>query len=36
LNDTTPNIDWKNIEDPILSSKDKLGKTFDECEKYDW
>ena len=34
-NDPVLNIDWENIEDPILSSKDKLGKHFDDCEKYD-
>jgi dTDP-4-dehydrorhamnose 3,5-epimerase len=34
-NDSILNIDWQNVEDPILSSKDRIGKTFDECEKYD-
>lgn len=34
-NDPILDIDWGVTEDPILSAKDKLGKTFDECEKYD-
>ena len=27
-------IDWKNTDIPILSDKDKVGKSFKECEKY--
>jgi dTDP-4-dehydrorhamnose 3,5-epimerase len=33
-NDTVLNIDWGIVGDPILSPKDKLGKTFITCEKY--
>lgn len=34
-NDTTLNINWNMDFNPSLSEKDKLGKTFIECEKYD-
>lgn len=34
-NDFYLNINWKLEEDPILSEKDKIGKSFDECEKYE-
>jgi dTDP-4-dehydrorhamnose 3,5-epimerase len=33
-NDSVLNIDWGVDGDPILSPKDKLGKTFITCEKY--
>lgn len=36
-NDPTLKIHWpipKDI-DPLISNKDKIGKTFEECEKYD-
>ena len=33
-NDSVINIDWGIVGDPILSPKDKLGKTFISCEKY--
>lgn len=29
------NIDWVNIREPILSAKDKVGKSFEQCHKYD-
>ena len=29
------NIDWGISVEPILSKKDKLGKSFKECEKYE-
>jgi len=29
------NIDWVNIREPILSTKDKVGKSFEQCHKYD-
>jgi dTDP-4-dehydrorhamnose 3,5-epimerase len=34
-NDSELSIDWKIEGEPIVSKKDKIGKTFDECEKYD-
>jgi dTDP-4-dehydrorhamnose 3,5-epimerase len=34
-NDAQLAIDWKIEEEPIISEKDKIGKTFEECEKYD-
>lgn len=34
-NDPELDIDWECLETPILSSKDLVGKTFKECEKYD-
>jgi dTDP-4-dehydrorhamnose 3,5-epimerase len=33
-NDTNLRIEWEIYEEPILSTKDKNGKTFIECEKY--
>jgi dTDP-4-dehydrorhamnose 3,5-epimerase len=33
-NDSVLNIDWGIVDEPILSPKDKLGKTFVNCEKY--
>jgi dTDP-4-dehydrorhamnose 3,5-epimerase len=33
-NDPDLNIDW-DVKDPILSEKDKRGKTLQECDKYD-
>lgn len=35
-NDVSLNIDWNVDGDPILSEKDKLGKTFEECDKYEY
>ena len=29
--DSTLNIDWLNIREPILSNKDEVGKSFEEC-----
>ena len=34
-NDSQLAIDWRIEEETIISEKDKIGKTFDECEKYD-
>ena len=34
-NDPQLGIDWKIEKEPIVSEKDKIGKTFEECEKYD-
>jgi dTDP-4-dehydrorhamnose 3,5-epimerase len=34
-NDTYLNIDWNTSIEPILSEKDKLGKSFKECDKYE-
>ena len=34
-NDPSLDIQWGNSEEPILSAKDKLGKLFDECLKYE-
>jgi len=34
-NDPTLDIDWSIKGEPILTDKDKLGKTFEECEKYE-
>ena len=34
-NDPQLGIDWGIEEEPIVSGKDKIGKTFEECEKYD-
>lgn len=34
-NDPDINIDWPLYGDPILSEKDKLGKSFVECDKYE-
>ena len=33
-NDKKLGINWPLNKDPILSDKDKVGKSFDECEKY--
>lgn len=33
-NDSTLNIDW-GVYDPILSKKDLMGKSFEDCEKYE-
>jgi dTDP-4-dehydrorhamnose 3,5-epimerase len=33
-NDPALDIEW-NVPYPILSEKDKRGKTLEECEKYD-
>jgi len=33
--DSTLNIDWLNIKEPILSNKDEVGKSFEECYKYE-
>jgi len=35
-NDSYLNIDWNVDGDPILSEKDKVGKTFKECDKYEY
>ena len=34
-NDEDVNINWGNIEEPILSSKDKDGQSFKKCDKYE-
>lgn len=34
-NDKKLNIPWQIIEDPIISDKDIMGKTFEECDKYE-
>jgi dTDP-4-dehydrorhamnose 3,5-epimerase len=34
-NDTTLKICWPVSQEPILSSKDKTGKPFKDCEKYE-
>lgn len=34
-NDVDLNIDWNVDGDPILSEKDKVGKTFNDCDKYE-
>jgi dTDP-4-dehydrorhamnose 3,5-epimerase len=34
-NDPRLDLSWEVEGNPILSEKDRLGKTFDECEKYD-
>ena len=33
--DPTLNIDWLTTRNPILSSKDMVGKSFDECHTYE-
>ena len=33
-NDKTLNVDWK-VSNPILSNKDEVGFTFEDCEKYE-
>ena len=33
--DSTLNIDWLNIKEPILSNKDEVGKSFEEFYKYE-
>ena len=33
--DSTLNIDWMLIKEPILSAKDRVGKSFEECHKYE-
>ena len=34
-NDTDLSIEWGLYQEPILSNKDIIGKTFKECEKYE-
>jgi dTDP-4-dehydrorhamnose 3,5-epimerase len=34
-NDPQLGIDWGIEEEPTVSGKDKIGKTFEECDKYD-
>lgn len=33
--DPTVNIDWLNTDEPILSAKDQVGKSFEDCHKYE-
>jgi len=34
-NDSNIGIEWELDQEPILSNKDIIGKTFNECEKYE-